>query len=65
MLPTFDFLVKIDEIYVTLRHFREMSGTLPTKQRPYQQIYSQVKGEIYLVPLLPDQIGLGNQFRRP
>ena len=31
MSPTFEFLVKIDEIYVTSRHFREMSGTLQTK----------------------------------
>ena len=31
MSPTFDFLVKIDEIYVTSRHFGEMSGTLTTK----------------------------------
>ena len=32
MLPTFDFLVKIDKIYVTFQHFGEMSGTLTTKQ---------------------------------
>ena len=31
MLPTFDFLVKIDEIYVTSRHFGEMPGTLLAK----------------------------------
>ena len=31
MSPKFDFLVKIDEIYVTSRNFGEMSGTLPTK----------------------------------
>ena len=35
MLPTFDFLVKIDEIYVTSQHFGEMSGTLPTKYKIY------------------------------
>ena len=31
MSPTFDFLVKIDKIYVTSRHFREILGTLPAK----------------------------------
>ena len=31
MSPTFDFLVKIDKIYVTSHYFREMLGTLPTK----------------------------------
>ena len=33
MLPTFDFLVKIDEIHVTSRHFGKMWGTLPTKEK--------------------------------
>ena len=32
MSPTSDFLVKIDEIYLTSRHFGEMSGTLTTKK---------------------------------
>ena len=31
MLPTFEFLVKIDEIYVTSQHFGEMSETSLTK----------------------------------
>ena len=35
MSPTFDFLVKIDKIYVTSRHLGEMLGTLPTKITVY------------------------------
>ena len=31
MLPTFDFLVEIDKIYVTSQHFGKFSGTVPTK----------------------------------
>ena len=32
-------------------------------KRPYQHIFSQEKGERYLVPLLINQIGLGSQLR--